>query len=139
MGKINWGRVILGGLVAGVVINLVEYVSNTYVIATQNDAAMKALGVQLPHNAIPMFLLNGFLLGIAAIWLYAAARPRYGASAKTAAVTALGVWFIGYALPNFGMGASGIFPARLLCIASVIGLVEIILASIAGAAVYKEA
>ena len=139
MSKINWGRVLLGGLVAGVVINLVEYVFNTYVVASQNDAAMKALGVQLPSNAIPMFVLNGFLLGIAAIWLYAAARPRYGASAKTAALTALGVWVIGYALPNFGLGASGIFPARLLCIASLVGLVEIIVASIAGAAVYKEA
>lgn len=139
MSKINWGRVLLGGLVAGLVINLVEYVFNTYVMAAQNDAAMKALGVTLPPNAIPLFVLNGFLLGIAAIWLYAAARPRYGASAETAAITAVGVWVIGYALPNFGFGASGIFPVRLLCIASLVGLVEIIVASIAGAALYKEA
>ena len=66
-------------------------------------------------------------------------RPRYGASAKTAALTALGVWVIGYALPNFGMGAQGLFPARLLVIASLVGLVEIIVASVAGTAVYREA
>jgi len=139
MGKINWGRVLVGGLVAGVVINLVEYVSNTYVLASENAAAMKALGVQLPSGAVPLFLLNGFLTGIAAIWLYAAARPRYGAGWKTAVITALGVWVIGYALPAFGLGASGIFPTQLLVVGSLIGLAEIIVASVAGAAVYQEA
>jgi len=108
-------------------------------MASQNDAAMKALGIKLPANAIPLFVLNGFLLGIAAIWLYAAARPRYGASAKTAVLTALGVWVIGYALPNFGMGVQGLFPVRLLAVASAVGLAEIIVASNAGAAIYKEA
>jgi hypothetical protein len=139
MGKINWGRVLLGGLVAGVVINIFEYVLNNFVIAADSRAAMKALGVQMPPNAIPVFIVIGFLTGIAAIWLYAAARPRYGASAKTAVVTALGVWVIGYALPSFGVGAAGLFPVRLLCIGTAVGLVEIIVASVAGAAVYKEA
>jgi hypothetical protein len=139
MGKINWGRVILGGLVAGVVINLVEYVSNMYVLASQYGAAMKMLGVQMRPHAIPMFLIIGFLTGIAAVWLYAAARPRYGAGAKTAFITALSVWVIGYILPNAGIWAAGILGGRLLGTASLIGLGEIIVASIAGAAVYKEA
>ena len=69
MGKINWGRVLLGGLVAGVVINLVEYVSNVYVFGSQNAAAMNALGIHMVPNAIPMYLLAGFVLGITAIWL----------------------------------------------------------------------
>ena len=139
MGKINWGRVFVGGLVAGVVINLVEYVVNTMVLAKQNSELMTKLGVQLRPNAIPMFVIAGFLLGIAAIWAYAVARPRYGAGAKTAVITALGIWFIGNALPNFDLWASGIVPINLLCIALVIGLVEIIVASVAGAALYKEA
>ena len=138
MGKINWGRVILGGLVAGVVINVVEYVLNTMVLAKQNSELMTKLGVQLRPNAIPMFLIAGFLLGIAAIWAYAVARPRYGASAKTAVITGLGIWFIGNALPNFDLWASGIVPSNLLCIALVVGLVEIIAASVVGAALYQE-
>jgi len=139
MGKINWGRVLLGGLVAGAVIDAFEYVLNNYVLASEMEAAMKALGVTMPSGAIPVFLALGFVTGIAAIWVYAAARPRYGASAKTAAITGVGVWLIGYALPNANKVVSGLFPARLLCIATLVGLVEIILASIAGAAVYKEA
>jgi hypothetical protein len=139
MGKINWGRVLLGGLIAGVVINVVEGVLNTVVLAKQNSELMAKLGVQMHPNAIPMFVISGFLLGIAAIWAYAVARPRYGAGAKTAVITALGIWFIGYVLPDFSLWAGGILPAQLLCIAVVVGLAEIIVASVAGAALYKEA
>ncbi len=139
MGKINWGRVILGGLVAGLVINIFEYVLNTYVIAKDATAAMKALGVQLAPHAIPMFIAAGFVVGIVTIWLYAAARPRYGASAKTAVITAFAVWLLAYAIPDFEIGLQNLFPTRLLCIGAAVGLVEIIVASVVGAALYKEA
>lgn len=139
MGKINWGRVLLGGLVAGVVIDLVNYVLNTYVWAEQNAALMKALGVQLRTNAIPIFVLEGLVLGISMIWAYAVARPRYGAGPKTAVITGLGIWVIGGVLPDVDLWASGILPTRELCIGIVVGLVLIVVASVAGAAVYKEA
>jgi hypothetical protein len=139
MGKINWGRVFLGGLLAGVVINIFEYVLNTYVLASEMEAAMKTLGVTMPSGAIPIFLLLGFVTGITAIWVYAAARPRYGAGAKTAAITGVGIWVLGYAIPNAYLAVAGLFRVRLLCIATLVGLVEIVVASIAGAAVYKEA
>lgn len=138
MSKINWGRVLLGGLVAGLVIDVVEYVLNTYVLGSEMAAVTDRLGIKMIPSAIPIFLALGIVMGIAAIWLYAAARPRYGASAKTAAITAVGFWIIGYAVPNAFLVVQGLFPARVLCIASLVGLVEIIVASIAGAAVYKE-
>lgn len=99
---------------------------------------MKALGRQLPHSAVTIFIVNGFLTGIAAIWLYAAARPRFGPGAKTAALTGFGFWVIGYLLPAIGWAAIHIFPHRLTGISTAVELVEIILASIAGAALYKE-
>ena len=139
MGKVNWGRVLLGGLLAGVVIDLVDYVLHTYVIAAQDAAMMKALGVQLRPGAIPIFLLEGLVLGIAAIWAYAVARPRYGAGPKTAVITGLGIWVIGGVLPNVGDWASAILPGNLFCIGTIVGLVEIVVASLAGAALYKEA
>ena len=139
MSKINWGRVLLGGVVAGLVIDVVEYVLNTYVLGSEMAAVTDRLGIKMISGAVPVFLALGIVMGIAAIWLYAAARPRYGASAKTAAITAFGFWIIGYAVPNAFLVVQGLFPARLLCIASLVGLVEIIVASIAGAAVYKEA
>jgi uncharacterized membrane protein YqgA involved in biofilm formation len=139
MGKINWGRVLLGGVVAGVVIDVVNYVLNTYVWGDQNAALMKALGVQLRPSAIPIFLLEGLVLGIAVTWAYAVARPRYGAGPKTAVMTGLGIWVIGAALPNVDLWASGVLPTLLLCLGTVVGLVVIVGASLVGASLYKEA
>ena len=100
MGKINWTRVLLGGLVAGFIINIFEYVTNGVLLAAEWDAAMKALGRHLSVSAIAVFIVGGFIGGIAAIWLYAAARPRFGAGPKTAALTGFAYWVIGYALPT---------------------------------------
>ena len=63
MGRINWGRVFVGGLVAGLIINLFEYVTNGVVLAANWDAPMKALGRHLPANAIPVFIVGGFITG----------------------------------------------------------------------------
>jgi len=138
MGKINWGRVFLGGLLAGLVVNIFEYVTNGVVLAADWEAAMKALGRQFPMSAIVVFIVWGFVAGIAAIWLYAAARPRFGAGPKTAAMTGLAYWVIGYALPNLGQMPLGLFPKRLIVIGSIVGLVEIVVASLVGAWLYRE-
>lgn len=138
MGKINWGRVIAGGIVAGVVINIFEYVTNGKILAADWAAAMQSLGRQMPSGAVAIFIVWGFLVGIGAIWLYAAARTRFGAGPGTAVLTGVAYWVIGYLFPNVVNWALAIFPSRLLAITTIVGLVEIILASLAGASIYKE-
>lgn len=139
MGKINWGRVLLGGLVAGLVLDIVDYVVNTYVWADQMATMMKSLGAHMRLDAIPLFIVLGFLLGVASIWAYAAARPRYGAGPKTAVIVALGVWFIGSLLPDLDYWGAGILPTRMLCEGTLVDLVSLIIAILIGAALYKEA
>jgi hypothetical protein len=138
MGRINWARVFLGGIVAGLIINAFEFVENGVVLARDWESAMKALGRTMNPGAIPVFVLWGFLLGISSIWLYAAARPRYGAGAKTAALTGVATWFIGYALPGLSEWALHLLPHRLVAISVLVGLIEVVIGSIAGAALYKE-
>jgi len=138
MNKINWGRVLLGGIVAGLVMDVIEYVFHTYVIADQENKAMAALNAHLMNGAIPVFLALGIVTGIVTIWLYAAARPRYGGSAGTAVIIAIAVWILGYAIPDLGVAFQGLFPMRLMCVELVVGLVEAIVATVAGAALYKE-
>ncbi len=138
MAKINWGRVFLGGLLAGLVINIFEYVTNGVVLAADWDAAMRALGRHLPMSAIAVFVVGGFISGIAAIWLYAAARPRFGAGPKTAVLTGFAYWVVGYALPYLGQMPLGLFPKHLLVIGCIVRLLEIIAASVVGAWLYKE-
>jgi hypothetical protein len=140
MGKVNVGRVILGGLLAGLIINIGEYLLNERVLGAEMEAALQNLGLAPPGgSAIGVFVLMGFILGIATVWLYAAIRPRYGAGPKTAITTGLTVWFLAYLWGSVGFVVMGMFPANLVLFALVWGLVEIVLASLAGAWVYKEA
>ena len=86
MAHTNRVRVILGGLLAGVVINVVEYVTNGVILKAAWGQAMTALGKTADSSAgaIAIFNLWGFLLGIGAVWIYAAIRPRYGEGPGTA-------------------------------------------------------
>src|SRR5258708_40174426 len=86
MGKINWARVLLGGLLAGLIINIFEYVTNGVVLAAAWDAAMKALGRHLSMSAVAVFIVGGVIGGIAGILRYAVARPRFGSGPKTGSV-----------------------------------------------------
>ena len=140
MAHTNRGRVILGGLLAGVVINIVEYVTNGLVLKQAWGQAMQALGKpsELSGSAILIFNIWGFLLGIAAVWLYAAIRPRYGQGVGTAIRAALAAWALVVVLPDLSLFPLGIFPTRLLVIPSITGLVELVIATIVGAWIYKE-
>lgn len=138
MGKVNWIRVIIGGLVAGMVINVFESVLNGVVLAKDMDAAVSALGRHLGGSQIAMFIVWGFLVGIFAIWLYAAIRPRYGAGPKTALCAGAAVWGLGYLLSSVTPLALNLFPARLLGIGLAVGLVEALVGTVAGAWLYRE-
>jgi hypothetical protein len=139
MGKVNLGRVILGGLLAGLVINCSEFVLNTYVIGADMDAALKAMNrPPMDNSMILWFVIAGFALGTVVVWLYAAIRPRFGPGVQTAVTGGLTVYLLAYAYPSIFVGAMGLFPARAMIISLCWGLPEIIIGSIAGAWLYTE-
>ena len=138
MGKINWTRVILGGLVAGAIINIFEYVLNGVVLAKDMEAAISALGRQMGGGALLVFTVWGFLVGIFAVWLYAAIRPRYGAGAKTALCAGAAVWSLGYLLAAVTPLALHLFPRHILAIGLAVGLVEVLVGTLVGAWLYRE-
>jgi hypothetical protein len=139
MGKINWVRVILGGVVAGVIINIFEYLLNGVILAKDMEAAISALGRQMGGGQLAMFTVWGFLVGIVAVWLYAGIRPRYGAGPKTALFAGLAVWGLAYLLASVTPMALHLFPRRLMAIGLAVGLVEVIVGTLAGARLYREA
>src|SRR5205807_4698495 len=139
MGKINVGRVILGGLLAGVVINIAEFVLNGIVLRKDWDNAMRSLNKPaIGGQAIAVFVGLGFLTGIVLVWVYAAIRPRFGPGPKTALYAGLLVWVLTSLFSVIGQSPAGIFPARLMLIGLVWGLIETPIASVAGAWLYKE-
>ena len=140
MANINPGRVILGGLIAGLIINIGEYVLNVIVLGPQWMAVTAALHrPMVAGNQIVLFNVLGFIEGIAAVWTYAAIRPRFGAGPKTAVIAALLIWLTCYFLANAFPTVMGFFPVSMLEIMLAWGIVEIILATVAGAYFYKEA
>jgi hypothetical protein len=140
MSHTNRLRVVLGGLLAGVVINLVEYVTNGVVLRNSWAQTMQTLGkpAEVSAGAIVTFNIWGFLLGIAAVWIYAAIRPRYGAGPSTALRAGLAAWALAVFLSNLSSYALALFPVRLLVITAVVALGEILVGTLVGAWVYSE-
>jgi hypothetical protein len=140
MGKINVGRVIIGGIVAGLVADVLGYIVDGKLLAPQWADGMKALGLAgFSSNQWIWFNVLGLASGIALIWVYAAIRPRFGAGVKTAVYAGLAVWVVGALLPNLGfMWVGGLYSHQLTVMTTLGGVVEIVVGAIAGAALYKE-
>lgn len=140
MARINVKGVLAGGLLAGLIINVSETILNVPVLGAEMEASLAALNLPpVGGGAISVFVLGSFIVGILLVFLYASVRPRFGPGPKTAVLVGVLVWFLAYLWPSIGMVLMGFFPARLLTISSVWGLVELVLAALAGGRVYKEA
>jgi len=141
MGKINMSRLILGGIIAGIVADALGYLVDGVMLAPRWAAGMKALGhSEFSPNQWIWFNLLGLVGGIVAVWIYAAIRPRFGAGPRTAIYAGLAVWVVGALLPNLSfMCFGGLFSRHLTLYTTFGALVELVVGTVAGAALYKEA
>ena len=139
MSRINLGRVLIGGLLAGVIINAGEFVLNGVLLAEEMNAAMAALNrPPIAPAMIIWFVLFSFGFAFVLVWTYAAIRPRLGPGVKTAICAATLCWGLGYLYPNLFFYVMNLFPRNVIILTSIWGLVEVVLAGIAGAWVYRE-
>lgn len=138
MGTINWGRVFLGGLLAGAVLAVLGAV-NWLVFGEEVQAAVLSLspGFQLTPALWAGWTLVAVLVGMAILWVYASIRPRYGPGPKTAAMAGAAVWFVA-ALADVSWLTLGFAPVGLLTKLILVYLVCFVVAALAGAWVYKE-
>lgn len=137
---IDWRRVILGGLIAGLILLLVQMVFH-WIILGANWWFFRALTEPLARAAgIVRYTGLHFIIGLTAVWLYAAARPRYGPGPKTAVRIGLAYWVIGDAVPTlsfYPLLASEIRGPMWLT-AGVVDLLGVTLATLCGAWFYSE-
>ena len=139
MGNINLGRVVLGGLVAGLVLNIGEFLLNAKVLEAQMKSFMTQHNFTEPANFIPIAVGLTFVLGIVIVLGYACIRPRLGAGVKTAIIAGLFAWFGIYFYSGIINGVLFGIPMNTMILVLVWGLVEFALAAVAGAWLYKEA
>jgi len=138
---INTSKVIVGGLIGGVVANVIDFGAN-YFMADMQKAAMEALNPTLAANAmapskIPLFVVLDFVWMFATIWIYAAIRPRFGPGPRTAMYAAVASWIIG-STPVAFFAATGMFSWGFFSAGALLALINGIVSTIVGARFYTE-
>ncbi len=139
---INTKKVLLGGLAAAVVLNVIDYIVNARVLADRLNAAADAfkpgLSAQMMSgSAIVGYVITDLVVGLLLIWTYAAIRPRFGPGMRTATYAALLFWILGF-LFNLGYKQMGLMPANLWWTLAVVSLVCFLIATWVGAWIYTE-
>lgn len=139
MAGINMGKVLVGGIVAGIVATVGEFLLNEYVIAA--DMAESFATMNLPEPAgstIAVFIVLTIVAMCATMWIYAALRSQMGAGPKTAACAGILAWVLGPLWVTPGLMAMGMMSTSAMVISLVWQLVEYPVAAIAGAYFYSD-
>ena len=138
---INTSKVIVGGLVAGLVLNIGDFVINTMLLPADNAAFLQRLGLDpaLMESFAGMapWIVLDFLFGFLVIWTYAAIRPRLGPGVGTAIIAGL-IPFLGATLVLAGFTSMGVFPTAMFIKGTIAALVNTSIGAVAGAWVYSE-
>jgi hypothetical protein len=136
MPKTKWTWVIVGGLLAGVVINAGEWLLHGLLLDQCWTAAFAALGKRHPGWAM-MIIPGNFVVGLLTIWLYVRLRPHYGPGPRTALRAGLATWIIFWVIPTMAIVQLELFPSGLLFLVIAGGVINANLAALLGAWVYK--
>ena len=139
MSRINFQRVILGGLAAGVVLNIGEFLLNEVLFRTQLEETVARLNIQRPDitfNSIASLLT--LLLGIVIVFVYALIQPRLASRVKTALLAGALAWFCVYFYSGILTSVLLGLRKELLLIGLIWGAAEYSLAALTGAALYRE-
>jgi len=136
MAKINWSRVFLCGLLAGIVWIILGAMVTA--VLGRDFAALPNNHLGAPTPGFALFNIGIDLLeGISILWLYAAVRPLHGPGMKTAIIAAFAWWFI-VSLGDATWCSFGLFPPRTVIPLMIGTLPALIVATIVGAKFYKD-
>jgi hypothetical protein len=139
MSGINFARWLLGGLAAGLLIWLVKgatsllYLADMEAVLASHRLAMSSRG-----GMVLLSLGASVLAGLVVVFLYAAARARFGPGPRTAVIVAVALWLGGGVVGLLGAAMVGLFPSRLLVTWAAIGLIELVLGAAVGGWIYRE-
>jgi hypothetical protein len=87
---VNLGKLVAGGVLAGIVMNICDYVSNNFVLVTDWEHIARIRNVDIADmsssTALVTYIVVDLLLGFLVVWTYAAIRPRLGRGPGTAVI-----------------------------------------------------
>ena len=141
MSKINGSGVLTGGLLAGLVINVVDFIVNVPILGARWVQCTEALQIDAQKVSVTSpvgWIASDFLIGIMLVWLYAGIRPRFGPGPRTAVIASLAVWFTTH-VAYFSFVFMGLYPMGLILASTLGALVATLAGGQAGCWPYKEA
>jgi hypothetical protein len=142
MPQLNAPRVIAGGLAAGLVMNVIDALTNGMLLGerwrVETDALNPGLSAKMGMSGTLGWVIVDFLLGILTVWVYAAVRPRLGPGPRTAFTAAIIIWLAVHAA-YASYAFLGLYPWPLILASSVGGLVAALAGGYVGARFYREA
>jgi len=140
---IDSGRVVTGGLLAGVVMNICDVVWNTTVMSSDMNALAQKFGMDpaamMSFSAAVPWIIVDFVIGFALVWSYAAMRPRFGPGVTTALLAAAAPFVVVTAVLYGFTSGLGMMPMGAFVKGTVTAAITMALGSTAGAWIYKEA
>lgn len=143
MKKINYWRILISGIVGGIVFMVMEFFVESLILGgiwgiREHDIFKEAFGhintggwYQVVNIAI---LFVEFIL---IMWVYAALRPRFATTLKTALITAL-LFYVMFLLFAVNLVNLGILPIKVMAVSLGANLIELPFAVFVGASVYPE-
>ena len=142
--NINRQKLVIGGLAAGLVLNVMDFLANAVIFASRMQADANALKpglgdamASMGGGQIATYVFFDFVVGFLLVWTYAAIRPRFGPGPRTAAYVAM-VFFVFGLILSFGYKEIGVMSPGLWWSYSLFWLVNLLLSSFIGALVYSE-
>jgi hypothetical protein len=139
MRGINLGRVLAGGLIAGLCYNVINWIGHGLIFRPVSSESMAQLGVAQPSFAQSAQLWSIWILyGVLVAWLYASMRPRFGAGPGTAACAGLTVWLAGIVVPALPTAVLGLYSLGAVCADLVVGLVGLLAGAWIAGFLYRE-
>jgi len=140
---INYTRVVTGGLAAGVVLNVVDFIVNNWLLKATYEREFAALNAGLAKNmesvnTMIAFIVCDFITGFLLVWLYAAIRPRFGPGGRTSLYSAILIWLV-QGVVFASLCALGMFSWNFFFVGAVATFVSLVLGAYAGGMVYSEA
>jgi len=141
MALLNSSRVVVGGLAAGLVMNVIDAVTNGALLGQRWQAATDALNpglsAKMGMSGTLGWVIVDFVLGLLTVWVYAAARPRLGPGPRTALTAALVVWLASHAA-YASYAFMGLYPWSVIIPSSIGGLIAALAGGYVGAMLYRE-
>ena len=135
----NIGRIILGGLVAGIVANAGDYVINMYLMAEEGAAMAQRLNLSATavEGSLTTWIVVDMIWGLLLVFTYAGFRPRFGPGPRTAIIAGVTIW-LAVCVVFAGLMSMGIYTQQAYLKGSVLTLANTLIASLAGAYFYRE-